>query len=147
MMEHQVTQDAGQSEQQALPDAINVLPEAVESVSAVANHAPANADGRVIRRVRVFGRVSIIAAGGVAHPGRIHDLALTGIAVMVDARLVDGMRYTLHLNIFRNGRLHDIRLLARCVHATLVGGVGFRHGFQFESVGDAVRHALGEVLL
>ncbi|MEI8326313.1 MAG: PilZ domain-containing protein [Betaproteobacteria bacterium] len=147
MMEHQVGKDAGQSEQQALPDASGVPPEASEPVSAIPSKPTASADGRVIRRTRIFGRVSIIAADGVAQLGSIHDLAFGGIAVMAEARLMNGMHYTLHLNIFRNGRLHDLRLKARCIHATLVGGAGFRHGFEFESVSDAVRQALDEVLL
>ena len=107
---------------------------------------PWKPEARVQRRTRVYGRASLTLSGGVVRSGSVYDLTPQGISVVLDYRLAMGKAYTLDLNIYRNGRLHQLSLKVHSIHETLVGCLGFKHGFEFDASSDEISQILGEVL-
>jgi hypothetical protein len=107
---------------------------------------PPNPDGRAQQRTRIYGRANLALPGGSLLTGTIYDMTHNGISVLLDCRLTLHKPYLLQINIYRNGKLHLLRLQAQCVHETLSGSQGFRHGFQFATHSEALRQALTDVL-
>ena len=103
-------------------------------------------DGRAQQRTRVYGRASLPLPSNGSVSGNVYDMTHGGISILLDRRLPMGQTYTLQLSIYRNGKLHRLSLPALCIHESLMGGQGFKHGFQFAAHSDTVRQALGEVL-
>ena len=107
---------------------------------------PWNPDARAQQRVRVYGRASLNLPGGKALPGSIYDMTPGGVSVVLDWRVALHQSYTLHLNIYRNGKLHNLHLSALSIQETLLGSQGFKHGFQFGAHSDDISQALAEIL-
>lgn len=101
---------------------------------------------RGLERIRVYGRASLSLPNGVSVEGRIYDMTRTGISVVLDSRLAMKREYALHINIFRNGRLHNLRIQVLAIHESLVGKQGFKHGFQFVTPTDEFTRAIDDIL-
>lgn len=117
---------------------------AVIEVSEVATQGRQNERGQ--ERIRVYGRASLSFPDGVSVDGKIYDMTRTGISVVLDSRLAMKRAYALHINIFRNGRLHNLRIQALAIHESLVGKQGFKHGFQFVTLTDEFTRAIDDIL-
>ena len=84
----------------------------------------------------------MLASSGQAWEGRTFDISMSGVSVMLENRIVLKETYTLHIRVFKNGEGHDFTVAGRCVHASLVGDRGFKHGFEFASPSAAAQRAI-----
>ena len=107
---------------------------------------PWNPDARGQQRLRIYGRASLTLPDGKVLPGSIFDMSPHGVSVLLDCRVAMHQSYTLQLYLYRNGKLHILRLPAISIHETLLGCKGFKHGFQFGAHSDAINQALAEIL-
>ena len=137
---------------QAMLDALDDYPapgDTSAQKAAPAGHLatpPWNPDARARQRMRIYGRASLNLPGGKALPGSIYDMTPGGVSVVLDWRVALHQSYTLHLNIYRNGKLHNLHLSALSIQETLLGSQGFKHGFQFGAHSDDISQALAEIL-
>lgn len=93
-------------------------------------------DERAAKRFPCSGRAKVTASNAVAHDGKMFDISRTGGCIMLETRIAIGASYTLHIVVFKAGKTHNFSVQAKCMHATLVGDQGFKHGFEFERPSD-----------
>lgn len=93
-------------------------------------------DERAAKRFPCSGRAKLTAGNGVIQDGKMFDISRTGGCIMLEARVAIGASYSVHVVVFKAGKTHDFTVQAKCVHATLVGTQGFKHGFEFERPSD-----------
>jgi len=70
------------------------------------------------------------------------DISMTGCSVLIEHRIPLREMYTLSINVFKNGNNHDFVVQARCIHASLVGDKGFKHGFEFSSPSQIAQRSI-----
>jgi hypothetical protein len=97
-------------------------------------------------RTRVHGRASLLLPGGVLLDGRVYDMTRHGISVLLDTRLVMKNTYTLQISIFQHGQLHNLSIQVLSIHESLVGQLGFKHGFQFVALTDDITRSIEAIL-
>lgn len=93
-------------------------------------------DERAAKRFPCSGRAKVSSGGGVTHDGKMFDISRTGGCIMLENRIAIGTSCSVHIVVFKAGKTHDFMVQAKCVHATLVGDKGFKHGFEFERPSD-----------
>lgn len=97
--------------------------------------APAH-DIRVHRapvRIRVNGWATVRQTASPLYKARLHELSTEGASLFLDDQLPQRQTYHLTLGGYRNGRTVEVQVQALCLHSTLVGASGFKHGFHFQS--------------
>jgi hypothetical protein len=96
----------------------------------------ARRDERAAKRYSCSGRAKLSGGSMTPMDGKMFDISRTGCCVMLENRVAMGASYTLGIAVFKAGKTHNFNVQARCVHATLVGNQGFKHGFEFERPND-----------
>ena len=99
-------------------------------------------DERAAKRFPCSGRAKVLAGNGAVHEGKTFDISRTGVCVMLQNRVAIGATYSVTVAVFKTGRSHDFTVQAKCMHATLVGELGFKHGFEFAQPGDAAMKSI-----
>jgi hypothetical protein len=103
-------------------------------------------DERKQARARVHGRASLLLPGGGLLAGSVYDMTRHGISVLLDTRLAMQKAYTLQISIFQRGRLHNLSIQVLSIHESLVGQLGFKHGFQFVALTDDITRSIEDIL-
>ena len=93
-------------------------------------------DERAAKRFPCSGRAQVKSTTGATQDGKMFDISRTGGCIMLQNRVAIGASYSVHVVVFKAGKTHDFNVQAKCVHATLVGDQGFKHGFEFEHPTD-----------
>jgi len=102
----------------------------------------ARRDERAAKRFACSGRAKVTSGNGVTHDGKMFDISRTGGCVMLENRIPIGTLCSEHNVVFKAVKTQDFIVQAVCMHATLVGDKGFKHGFQFERPGDQAMKAI-----
>ena len=84
-------------------------------------------------RIRVNGWATVRQTASPAYKARLFDLSTEGASLFLDDQLPLRQTYHLTLGGYRNGRMVEVQVQALCLHATLVGASGFKHGFYFQN--------------
>jgi len=103
-----------------------------EPMQGMAPNRPANERAR--SRVQVTGTAQVRRANQQVLQGRIFDVTTVGISIYLDIPLPVNESCELQLSVFRDGRVHAVNVRSHCSYNLLIGGKGFRNGFQFHSV-------------
>jgi hypothetical protein len=93
-------------------------------------------DERAAKRFPCSGRARVTATNGVAHDGKMFDISRNGGCIMLENRIAIGATYSVRIVVFKAGKTQDFNVQAKCMHATLVGDQGFKHGFEFDHPTD-----------
>ena len=103
-------------------------------LSEFTNFEPARDAGehRASARIRVSGWATVTQTASPAYKARLFDLSTEGVSLFLDEQLSLRQTYHLALGGYRNGRMVALQVQALCLHATLVGNSGFKHGFYFQ---------------
>ena len=104
-----------------------------------------NANERARSRVQVTGTAQVRRANQQVLQGKVFDLTSAGIAVFLDSPLRVKEHCELHLSLYHKGHGYTIDVSAHCSHNLLVGGRGFRNGFQFSAVNAATLATLNQI--
>ena len=96
-------------------------------------------------RIQLTGTAHIHVPQQQSQRGRIHDLTSDGVSIFLDLQLRINLSCTLQLAIYHKGTSYQVEVQARCVNAMLVGGRGFRHGFQFYAVDPGALEKLNRI--
>jgi hypothetical protein len=103
-------------------------------------------ENRSAARLRTPGWANIEFANSIVKSDRLYDISQAGISLFLDIQLPSRQEYLLKLSVYHNGKVHLLDVRARCVHSSLVGVSGFRHGFNFSSMGENAQDALRGIL-
>jgi len=95
--------------------------------------APDIRELRTSARIRVSGWATVAQTASPAFQARMFDLSTEGVSLFLDDQLPLRQTYHLALGGYRNGRMVALQVQALCLHATLVGSSGFKHGFHFQN--------------
>ena len=93
-------------------------------------------DERAAKRFPCSGRAKVTSSNGVTQDGKMFDISRTGGCIMLETRIAIGASYSVNIVVFKTGKTQNFTVQAKCVHATLVGDLGFKHGFEFERPSD-----------
>lgn len=104
------------------------------------------AEQRGSARLKIHGVARVRLPRSHVLPGRVFDMSRGGVSVFLDVSLPHGVVVDLCLNIFRNGRAHDLQLQARSMYALLCSRDGFRNGFDFVHLDPAAEAQLSDLL-
>ena len=99
-------------------------------------------DERAAKRVPCSGRAKVAHSNGLLQEGKTFDISRSGVYIMLENRVPIGASYSITIAVFKAGQTHNFTVQAKCVHATLVGEMGFKHGFEFERPGDAAMKSI-----
>jgi hypothetical protein len=86
---------------------------------------------RSSERLKVNGRAKAMNSAGAIFQGKIVDISMTGVSVLMDDKPAIKEMVTLDCNIFQNGQPHVFQTKAMTVYAILSNGQ-FKVGFQFD---------------
>ena len=101
---------------------------------------------RISSRVPVTGWANVWSGRWDIKGARLHDISNVGVSIYLQVQLELHKDYQIQLSVYRNGKLHNVNARGLCLHSTLVGLHGFRHGFDLHSVGDGDQIELQEIL-
>lgn len=102
-------------------------------------------DERKKARRQVSGSAQVSLSNQRVLQGKIYDLTTEGVSIYLDVQLRGNSPCALHLMVYHDGLVHSIELQATPTYALLVGGKGFRHGFQFLSPDQATHDRLSAI--
>ena len=116
--------------------------QAVQTTAEVSGPVVARREERAAKRHPCSGRANVVLRSGVSQEGRIFDISLSGVGVLLDNRMPMNAAATLTLAVYKAGVNHLFAVEARLVHASLLGQTGFRHGFEFIAPDAVARRSI-----
>ncbi len=109
--------------------------------------APSLKDLRLAARKKIVnGRVSVSVPRGVSTQGKLMDISLRGIGVMLESPINVNTVHSLECELLFNGTRIALSARAVAVHCILASGKGFRVGLQFESLDAATEDIIKKLL-
>jgi hypothetical protein len=101
---------------------------------------------RTSSRVPVTGWANVRSDRWDIKGARLHDISEVGVSIYLQVQLELHLEYQIQLSVYRNGKVHNVNARGDCLHSTLVGLHGFRHGFIFHLINDGDQIELQEIL-
>jgi hypothetical protein len=86
------------------------------------------------RKKMVNGRIHLSVSHGFAIHGKLVDISMSGIGVMLDDPVTNNTSYSVECELFQNGARIVLNARATIIHCVLVSGKGFRVGLQFDAL-------------
>jgi len=122
-----------------------------EGIDVLSNRSQLNnGDGvkltRISSRVPVTGWANVWSGRWDIKGARLNDISDVGVSIYLQVQLELHKEYQIQLSVYRNGKVHNVNARGLCLHSTLVGLQGFRHGFHLHLVGDNDQIELQEIL-
>lgn len=147
------------TEELTVPPGVPTAPQANASAAAQAYKAqialglaqpaslPTGSDARTALRKKVTGRARIVLQGGrVALSGKMVDISVNGVCVLLDDMVPVKITCTLECDIFQDGVHRVFSTPAVSVYAVLASTFGFKVGFQFGPRSAAAQKTLAEIM-
>jgi hypothetical protein len=101
---------------------------------------------RLSSRVPVTGWANVCSAQWDMRGAHLHDISEDGVSLYLQVQIALHQEYQLQISVYRNGRGHLVNARRYCLHSTLAGLSGFRHGFCLHLIGDSDNNELREIL-
>jgi hypothetical protein len=99
---------------------------------------------RSSERFKVNGRAKAMNSAGAIFQGKIVDISMTGVSVLMGDKPVIKEVVTLDCNIFHNGQPNVFQIKALTVYAILSSGQ-FKVGFQFDPNNPVAKKIIGQL--
>lgn len=106
---------------------------------------PGARDARTDARKKFPGKVKIYSQGQVVDSGRLFDISLTGLSVILE-NILPKKAYGLEVDIFHDGKRYFFNVQGLPLYNILVSGKGYKIGFQFGPPGAAMPPELGNLM-
>jgi len=120
----------------------SVSPGAVAPVSTPAANTK---EARAAERRKITGRARVVV-GGSEVMGKMVDISLTGVCILMEDMFPGKKMCTLECSIFVNGESQYFSVPAVSIYGVLVRGKGFNIGFQFGPRAAAAAKVIGALL-
>lgn len=105
------------------------------------------ADARTAERKKVTGRARIVLqSGGGSRQGKMVDISVSGVCVLLDDMVPIKKMCTLECDIFQNGTRLVFSVPAVSVYGVLASGHGFKIGFQFGPRSSAALKTIADIM-
>lgn len=104
-------------------------------------------DTRNFTRKPVRGQSLLIHPNGERYRGRIKDLSLGGVCVLLPEQVAVGLDCKVALETVHNGQVVHLVASAKVVYCILSGTDGFRTGLQFAEIDAANNKLLAELMI
>ena len=98
------------------------------------------------RKKIINGRVHVTRGPGSSSLGKLIDISMQGVGILLDDPLVAQQVYSIECHIWLNGSRVSLRLRVVTIHCILVGGQGFRIGLQFVTLDEATRVLINQLI-
>lgn len=105
------------------------------------------ADTRSFTRKPIRGQAIVVLPGGERRRGRVKDLSLGGICIVLPDQLPEGLKCTTALETVHEGRVVHLVATGKVIYSILSGTEGFRTGFQFTDIDAANDKLLAELMI
>jgi hypothetical protein len=102
-------------------------------------------DSRSETRKKFAGKVKIAFNNQLVDSGRMYDISMTGVSVMLESSLPK-KAYTLEVDIFHDGKRYFFNVQGVPLYNILVSGKGYKIGFQFGPPGATLPQELGNLM-
>ena len=100
-----------------------------------------------VRKKLVHGRVNVSMPRGLSTFGKLVDISLHGVGVMLNAPIASNTVCSVECQLLLNGNLVFLSVRATSVHCVLVSHKGFRVGLQFEPLEANAVKIINDVLV
>ncbi len=102
-------------------------------------------DSRNEARRKFAGKVKITTNGQLVNAGRLFDISMTGVSVMLE-NIIPKKAYHLEVDVFHDGKRYLFNVQGVPLYNILVSGKGYKIGFQFGPPGTAMPPELGNLM-
>jgi hypothetical protein len=106
---------------------------------------PGSKDARNESRKKFAGKVKIYLQNQVVDSGRLFDISMTGLSVILE-NILPKKPYNLEVDVFHDGKRYYFNVQGLPLYNILVSGKGYKIGFQFGPPGTAMPPELGNLM-